>query len=436
MKKQYILILYTTLYRKGGDKFERAARTLETEKKREMPEHEVICRAVESKAEFLAQINNISAIDREILELHFLGHSGLYGIMFGSTQWPEQFSPFEWKEMRIPFSANARCYFHACRTGRWFAPFISRTLGVTTFGHYGYTTVSTSKEKFKWEGRNKKAPLFIVSCPGRKSHGIMASLVKYSGLRTSVPMLEFSPSDEPIDSSYDGVADLYDEVFSDISVRRAEYQWLMAHLPLDGERSLLDLGCGNGALLEKLGGVIGTGVGVDISAGMIEKADHRCSGQPHLSFHKLNGPQIPCADNSFDAVVSMLSFRYLDWDPILHEILRVMKPGGELFIVDMVATPVQFKELPRLFTDKVRAVLLWMQQPHFFRSLRTMVHDPRWIKMLKYNPMRAEHEYRWYLESRFPGRHIEVINIGYHSRIIAFRSGPIYFKTVERLTFP
>ena len=33
-----ILILYTTLYREGGDKFARAARTMEADRRREHPD--------------------------------------------------------------------------------------------------------------------------------------------------------------------------------------------------------------------------------------------------------------------------------------------------------------------------------------------------------------------------------------------------------------
>ena len=37
-------------------------------------------------------------------------------------------------------------------------------------------------------------------------------------------------------------------------------------------------------------------------------------------------------------------------------------------------------------------------------KLARLVEDPRWKKMLAYNPIRAEHEYAWYFQGRFPGR--------------------------------
>ena len=90
---QYILILYTTLYRTGGPRFEQVALTMESEKRREFPGHIVVRKAVESKSAFLAQIAEVADQGGAITEFHFIGHSGMYGIMFGTTKWPEQFSP-------------------------------------------------------------------------------------------------------------------------------------------------------------------------------------------------------------------------------------------------------------------------------------------------------------------------------------------------------
>ena len=155
-----ILITYTTLYRKGGDKFARAAKTLAAEKS--ASGEPVLCVAVESKADFVRALGQARAPNASgIKELHFIGHSGMYGPMFRSTSMPEQFSPHEWRTLEVPFAPGAVAYFHACRTARWFAPFFARTFGVPTFGYHWYTTVSLAKDRFVWEGprRVTEAPL-------------------------------------------------------------------------------------------------------------------------------------------------------------------------------------------------------------------------------------------------------------------------------------
>jgi ubiquinone/menaquinone biosynthesis C-methylase UbiE len=433
---RYVLILYTTLYRTGGEKFKRAATTFATEKIREFPRHKIVCHAIESKNEFLAQFDAIRLDQGVVTEFHFFGHSGMYGIMFGTTKWPEQFSPFEWRQMNLPLEPGSRFYFHACRTGRWFAPFIARTLQVQTFGHFWYTTVSAHPRRFLWQKFSLNDATHIISVPGKKSHGLFGSVYKYFGFASAIPMLEFQPGVEAVDTSYNAVAELYDDTFEDISVRQDELQWLRQHLEGSTKSTVLDIGCGTGSFLRKLSPFVEQCVGVDASSGMIEQAKKRAQEFRNLEFRVITGPHLPFADNSFDKVTSVLSFRYLDWDPILAEIVRVLKPGGEFLVIDMVAAPVRWREMPLFFRDKIRQQSQKIRFPKYFLALRRMVTDPRWKKMLQYNPIRSEHEFRWYLESRFPGQKVEILNMGWNSRVLAFRSPPIHSKQIEKMVYP
>jgi hypothetical protein len=135
-------------------------------------------------------------------------------------------------------------------------------------------------------------------------------------------------------------------------------------------------------------------------------------------------------------VTSLLSFRYLDWDPIMNEIRRVLAPGGRIMVVDMVTAPVRAKELPQLAVSKVRTMIGTVKHRDFHRALRRLVTDPRWKVMLQYNPIRAEHEMKWYLESRFPGRKVERLDVGMHARVLAFESGPLEPGIVPPQSYP
>lgn len=432
-----VLILYTTLYREGGADFDRAAKELERAKQEEFPGRLVIRKAVESKKAFVVEIDTLAEQERQIAELHFIGHSGMYGIMFGTTSWPEQFSPYEWKNLKIPFAQDGKAWFHSCRSGRWFAPFFARVFRVKAHGYFWYTTVSLRPDQFVWRKlRGEGKPVYIISVPGRKSHGLAGSLKKFFLRPRSYPMLEFAPPAEEIDTTYDGVAPLYDETFEDISVRADELRWLRRQLAKLRKPNLLDLGCGTGSFLRAIEDLVERAEGADLSAGMLAQARERSAGNCKLSFTKIDGPHLPFPDESFDAVTSVLSFRYLDWDPVISEILRVLKPGGRLFVIDMVAAPVKVRHWPRLLIDKARQALMQRKYPRYREALRKMVSDPRWKKMLEYNPIRAEHEMKWYLQSRFPGGRLEVINYGWNSRILAFASPPLHEKKVAEMSYP
>jgi ubiquinone/menaquinone biosynthesis C-methylase UbiE len=436
-----IWIGYTTLYREGGPKFERAALTLAADKRKQFPELAVRCERVESKAEFLAAMQRLADEGVTLRELHLIVHSGMYGPMFGSVAWPEQFSPHEWRTMKLPLGprrpgrTGSEAFFHACRSARWFAPFFARTHGVPAHGYHWYTTVSAAPDRFRWDGLvGADAPLWIFGMPGRKSHGALGSLRKYLGIARPEQMQRFEPAPLEGDPSYDAVAEQYDRVFADIRVRSDEWRWLDARVP-DGAR-VLDVGCGNGALLTLLAPRIASGVGVDASAGMISRARARAADLTNLRFEVIDGPKLPLPDASVDVVISLLSFRYLDWDPIMREFARVLAPGGRLLVVDMVAAPLAARELPRLLRDKARNLAQRVRHRRYHGELARMVGDPRWRDMLRYNPIRAIHELRWYFQSRFPKGTAETLNLGWHARVLAFDTGPFEHGRVTPQSFP
>ncbi len=435
MAKALILIIYTTKYRKGGAQFPAVAETIAAEKRAAGYAGEVVTAAVESKRDVLKQIHDAAERGAKIDEFHFVGHSGMYGPMFGTVAFPEQFSPFEWEQMSIPFAESASAYFHCCRSARWFAPFFARTFGVTANGYFWYTTFSKNRERYKYAGDDASLPLYTIGCKGRKSHGISASVKKFAGVMEAEKIKTFEPRPPDGDTTYNHVAELYDAAFADIRVRRDEWAWLNEHLPAE-KIDVLDIGCGNGALLNALADRITSGRGVDESAGMIEQAKRRNAGHAHLDFSVIDGPRLPFADASFDAVISLMSFRYLDWDPLLAEIKRVMRPGGKFLVVDMVTVPVKTSEYPRFVSDKIRGTLAQKRNAKFNAALKKLVSHPDWQKMLEYNPIRSEHEMKWYLESRFPGRKMKTLNIAWNSRMVAFDSGPVENGVEAKLTYP
>lgn len=432
-----IVIIYTTRYRKGGAQFPLVAKTLAKEKADDGFEGEIISRAVESKREVLQIFEETKSAGQQVMEFHFVGHSGMYGPMFGTVAFPEQFSPYEWETMNIPFAENATAHFHCCRSARWFAPFFSRTFDVKTFGFFWYTTFSRRKTKFVYAGSDvTMEKLYTIGCKGRKSHGLVASFLKFARLMPAENMKSFDPQPAMGDTTYDHVAALYDKAFEDIRVRKDEWEWVNNHLCQNGHQSVLDIGCGNGALLNALSSRIMCGAGVDESEAILERARKRNAGISNIEFSKIDSPILPFDDATFDVTISLMSFRYLDWDPLLKEIKRVMKPGGRLLIVDMVTDPVKLREYPQLVVDKFRTLARQRTNATFNANLQRLVSHPDWKRMLEYNPIRSEHEMKWYLESRFPGQKMETLNLGWHARIVAFDSGPVEGGVELNLSYP
>jgi len=104
-------------------------------------------------------------------------------------------------------------------------------------------------------------------------------------------------------------------------------------------QQILDAGCGTGEdvqELSKLLGPEGQVIGLDFSQTMIDIAMLR--GQETLfpvSFLQGDLHQLPFADNIFDRCYADKTFQHLPNPKLaLSELVRVMKPGGRLVIVD------------------------------------------------------------------------------------------------------
>jgi ubiquinone/menaquinone biosynthesis C-methylase UbiE len=442
--KQLIWVAHTTHYRGGSAEFAVAAATMARDLAATHPDAEVIVSGLHHKADFLAELAGFANSGRPLRELHLISHAGMYGPMFGSTDWPEQFSPHEWRSMTIPFVTDGRAYFHACRTARWFAPFFADVFGVPAFGNYNYTTVSTRNDRFAWAGRRPtdRPSLYMIATPGKKSHGLGGSVRKYLG-SAAEPMVQSRPAAMAPERSYDRVAGLYDRAYVDIKVRDAEWRWISdravrAFAELGRPLRVLEIGCGNGALLRELddNAVIDFGIGADSSAGMLAHARERSRDRARLRFLKIDGPELDVPDDHVDVVISFLSFRYLDWDPVMAEIRRVLTPGGQLWVVDMVEHPVRMRELGVLTRSAFAHLRARRARPRFASDLAALTTHPDWREMLRHNPIRAEHEYRWYFGSRFPGAGLETLTATMSQRVLAFDSGPLPKGRTSPLSYP
>ena len=442
--KPVIWVSHTTHYRGGSAEFAVAATTMARELAATHPDAEVIVSGLHHKADFLGELAGFANSGRTLGQLHLISHAGMYGPMFGSTDWPEQFSPHEWRAMAIPFAANGRAYFHACRTARWFAPFFADVFGVPTFGNYNYTTVSARKDRFAWAGRQPTArpSLYMIAAPGKKSHGWSGSVRKYLGCAAE-PMVQSVPAAAHTERSYDRVAELYDRAYTDIRVRAAEWRWVAdkaarARAELGRPLRVLEIGCGNGALLRTLddNGDIDFGIGADSSAEMLARAREHSGDRARLRFIKVNGPALDVPDDHVDVVISFLSFRYLDWDPVMAEIRRVLAPGGRLWVVDMVQHPVRMRELGVLTRSAIAHLRARRARPRFAKDLAALTTHPDWLDMLRHNPIRAEHEYRWYFGSRFPGARLKTLTATMSRRVLALDSGPLPNGRTAPLSYP
>ncbi|NDC39648.1 MAG: class I SAM-dependent methyltransferase, partial [Proteobacteria bacterium] len=107
---------------------------------------------------------------------------------------------------------------------------------------------------------------------------------------------------------------------------------LASRIPED--EILLELGCGSGALFEKILPRAAATIGVDSSPAMLEQA-RKVAGKDKVDLRLGLLEHLPVADESVDRAVAYMVFHHVaEIERALADTLRVLRPGGTLMLVE------------------------------------------------------------------------------------------------------
>jgi SAM-dependent methyltransferase len=111
-------------------------------------------------------------------------------------------------------------------------------------------------------------------------------------------------------------------------------QLLAERLPGIRSPSLLDVGCGIGALHPLLRASFGAIQGADVSAECVERAK---SANPWASYQAYDGARLPVPDGEFDMVLAICVAHHVppgDWPAFFAELSRAARPGGLVCVIE------------------------------------------------------------------------------------------------------
>lgn len=131
-------------------------------------------------------------------------------------------------------------------------------------------------------------------------------------------------------------APFYDLPFTSVFYQ-AVHKRLLEFVELPEAGQVLDLGCGTGKLLKRLAKrhpqLMGTGL--DFADDMLQQARQQSAAPDRLTYVQGGTDTIPLPDDQFDAAFCTISFlHYANAIEVLHEIHRVLKPGGQFYLAD------------------------------------------------------------------------------------------------------
>lgn len=166
-----------------------------------------------------------------------------------------------------------------------------------------------------------------------------------------------------VGAMFDRIAPVYDLMNAFISGFQ-EPRWrhrAVALTALQPGMAALDLATGTGKVAASLADVVGPRgrvLGVDISAGMIGRAQRTYGGRSGLEFRVGDAMALPAPDGAFDAATIAFGMRNLpDYGRGFAEMRRVVRPGGVVVCLEIARPDHLLARTARLWFERAVPVL-------------------------------------------------------------------------------
>lgn len=137
-------------------------------------------------------------------------------------------------------------------------------------------------------------------------------------------------------SFFESVANKWKDIRGEAQGSESFFGLIKERIP--EKASLLELGCGAGALFEKILPRSGVTIGVDYSQAMLDEAKQNLGSKAEgLDLRLGYLEHLPLGDESVDCAVAYMVMHHIAHPAeVLRDTARVLKPGAQLLIVDLM----------------------------------------------------------------------------------------------------
>jgi demethylmenaquinone methyltransferase / 2-methoxy-6-polyprenyl-1,4-benzoquinol methylase len=161
-------------------------------------------------------------------------------------------------------------------------------------------------------------------------------------------------------SLFSALAPRYEEAVLAYSLGQ-DLRWkrtMIDRLPLHRGDRALDLACGTGLVIDRLGRQLGRSsvTGLDPNRMMLTQTPRTTTAGRLV---QANAERIPFRDATFDVVTAGYLFKYVDLDRLFQEVRRVLAPGGRVGGYDF-SSPRRGTPVGRLYGVYLHRMLPWL----------------------------------------------------------------------------
>ncbi|MGA2835254.1 MAG: methyltransferase domain-containing protein [Acidimicrobiales bacterium] len=154
---------------------------------------------------------------------------------------------------------------------------------------------------------------------------------------------------------------------------------------------VLDVGCGEGLLVERLAAVSRSVTGVDRDERAIRQARVRTAGLTNANVLVADFMEMEADPESYDLVIFVAVLHHLDLDAALRRARELLRPGGRLVVVGLSAN--------RSVGDLLRSAVLLP----VIRLMGTIHHETRSVQVVAIAPRESFAEIRRTAREILPG---------------------------------
>ena len=112
----------------------------------------------------------------------------------------------------------------------------------------------------------------------------------------------------------------------------AYHPWIMKLIGLHS-KMILDVGCGEGLLVQRLASQAQYVIGVDPDENSIQRAKRRLLGVPNVTFENKDFLEYTAIPGTFDAIIFVASIHHLDGKSAFNKAKELLAPDGLLLVV-------------------------------------------------------------------------------------------------------